>query len=491
MWRRICLGIGAFASLAVWQLAGCGSETSPDIGGDGGNEASLTDGGAAFPDAPVCAPAGTACSSNNDCCSVVCDPKAKQCVAGAGPGNCKPGGAACGNPSECCNLLCQNGTCGLTACIPDNASCTDSTQCCGGNCTSGKCVPLNTTCKTSGNGCSSSAECCSKLCNNGFCQIGSSFCTQNGDVCSTGSQCCGGLCNKASGATLGTCGAPPAGATFCNGGIDGTVCTDCTACCSRLCAPYLNGVKVCQPANGCHIDGDLCTKNTDCCGGDPKSGLPGAGNVTCEIQAGFTIGICRNPESCNPEGNVCHYLNYACGSSSAARNDCCDHLGVNTDCTLDAVGVPRCHVIGADGGQACRQAGQTCAFSGDCCSGNPCVPNGSGELVCSSTACSPVTGPCTVNADCCPGNYCVVPPGSTQGTCNATPGSGGTDAGTTTTDSGTTGTDATTGGGGCSLYGQGCQTNTDCCNGVPCTFQGQSFCAAGQSGCTCVSLIPR
>src|SRR5262249_48890702 len=154
------------------------------------------------------------------------------------------------------------------------------------------------------------------------------------------------------------------------------------------------------------------------------------------------------------EGNVCHYKDYACGSSSSARNDCCEHLGVNTDCTLDPVGVPRCHVVGADGGPACRQVGQTCAFSGDCCNGEPCVQGPNGELVCYSAACVPVSGPCTVNADCCTGGYCVVPPGSTKGTCNPVPGSGGTDSGTVVNDSGTVVDSGSGGGGSCSLYGQ-------------------------------------
>jgi hypothetical protein len=247
-------------------------------------------------------------------------------------------------------------------------------------------------------------------------------------------------------------------------------------------------VKICQPANGCHINGDLCRKDSDCCGGEPDSGLPGAGNVTCEIPSGYTIGLCRNPLGCNPEGDVCHYkggTGYPCTSSSS-RNDCCDFLGSKSDCTLDPLGVPRCHVLGTDGGAPCRNPGDTCAFTGDCCNGAPCVPGPNGLLVCysgpsgsDSGTCVPVAGPCTINADCCNGEMCVVPLGSTQGTCNPLVPPPGVDAGKTDS------------GGTCSLFGQNCQTSADCCNGVQCTAGGGLTLCNGASGCTCVDLIPR
>ena len=201
------------------------------------------------------------------------------------------------------------------------------------------CAALNTTCKTGGNACGGNAECCSKLCQNGTCFLGVSFCIQNGDACAHPADCCGGTCNIAAGGTLGTCSAPTGGATFCNGGIDGTLCGGCNDCCSRLCAPYgPTGVKVCQRANGCHIDGDLCRKDSDCCGGK-GSMAPGDGNVTCEIPAGSAVGICRNPTGCNPEGNVCHYKDYSC-SISSARNDCCGAPGNSGACQLRCARCP-------------------------------------------------------------------------------------------------------------------------------------------------------
>jgi hypothetical protein len=258
-------------------------------------------------------------------------------------------------------------------------------------------------------------------------------------------------------------------------------------------------VKICQPANGCHVNGDLCRKNSDCCGA-AGTGLPGDGHVTCEIEPGKTLGICRNPMACNPEGDVCHYMAYSCGNSSA-RADCCGGLGAKGGvCKLDRLGVPRCYGVGA-----CRQAGETCAFTGDCCNDTPCVPDASGTLHCAATTCVAEGGGCTISADCCRGSTCIVPTGSTKGTCGVispppgpgTGGSGGAGAGGTggasgsggagaggyggTDDGGQTSGDAGTGNQDatidlppppppvCSEYGQTCGTGADCCNAVPCT----------------------
>jgi hypothetical protein len=364
------------------------------------------------------------------------------------------------------------------------------------------CKALNTSCKTAGNSCANNSECCSQLCQNGSCVLGASYCIQTGDVCARDEDCCGRSCSKAAGATIGTCAVPAGGATFCGGEVDGTVCNDCGGCCSRLCAPYgPTGVNICQPANGCHIDGDLCVKDSDCCGA-AGTGLPGDGNVVCEITAGQPVGICRNPMGCNPEGNVCHYKQneqYQCQSVSMARNDCCAAPGNSGVCQLDPLGVPRCYGLGGD----CRQGGQVCAFSGDCCNNVPCVPGDDGMRHCldvpdGGPVCVPSGGKCTINGDCCPGTMCIESLGSSDGVCGELPppgttGGGGTTGATTgdtgmTSSTGTTGTSGTTGigtttgsesttgttsssttGGSCALYGQICHASSDCCGVVPCT----------------------
>ena len=453
MMRRTVLFLIFFAAVVF----ACGSNDDASIpntdGGDAGEDVDAGDsvnfdGG--IPSA--CDPPGTSCSSGEKCCTGTCDATTKKCTGGVG--QCSAAGAACGSGTDCCGLRCEGGKCSAAACIQDSKACTTPESCCSGNCSGGVCAPLNAdpgACKTAGNACSGAGDCCSKLCKGGTCQLNSSYCIQSGDVCSHAEDCCGGICTKAAGATLGSCSAP-SGATYCNGGVDGTVCegAGCQACCSRLCAPYApSGVNICQPANGCRVNGDLCRADKDCCGA-AGTGLPGAGNVTCDKAPGATVGICRNPQSCNPEGNVCHFKDYVC-SVSSARNDCCEHLGSNTNCELDPVGVPRCHVVGVDGGPACRTTSQTCAFSGDCCNGAKCLPDSGGTLRCapSTTQCSQTGNACSVNADCCSGLTCTTAPGSVKGTCGAT----------TTPDGGT---------GTCSLYGQACKDSTECCNGVPC-----------------------
>jgi hypothetical protein len=329
------------------------------------------------------------------------------------------------------------------------------------------------------------------------------------------------MCTIASGASIGTCAAAPTGPAHC-GVVDGVVCTGCGECCSRLCAPYgPTGVKICQPASGCHVDGDLCREDRDCCGA-AGTGLPGDGNVVCDKETGAPVGICRNPTGCNPEGNVCHFKDYVCGGSSA-RNACCAAVGNSGVCQLDPIGIPRCYGLGTD----CRETGETCASSMDCCGGVPCVVAPDGLLRClppsdGGPTCVPSGGSCTINGDCCPGTVCIREPGSVQGVCGTTtppgtggtPGSGGTPAtggtpgsggtatgGVPTAGSGgaggvpltggapatggvppatggipatggvppaTGGTPATGGSPPCSEYGQLCTTRADCCNGVPC-----------------------
>jgi len=239
-----------------------------------------------------------------------------------------------------------------------------------------------------------------------------------------------------------------------------------------VCAPYgPTGVKVCQPASGCRVNGDLCRRDSDCCGA-AGTGLPGDGNVTCQIEPGKALGICRNPLSCNPQGNVCHYKDYTCGSSSA-RNNCCAGTGNSGVCQLDFMGVPRCNGLG----DTCIPTNGICASAQDCCNLAPCVPDGTGLLRCFGTpggqdggapridggflppVCVPVGGPCSVNADCCTGYTCIQPVGSTQGVCGIpqTPPRQ-IDAGVPDGP-----------GPVCAEYGQLCASQADCCSEVPCT----------------------
>jgi hypothetical protein len=333
---------------------------------------------------PSCLAFGQLCATGGDCCSGLCDPSTGTCVATIN--KCTQSGGNCQASTECCSLFCAAGRCSASACIADNQTCIDSAACCGGNCSAGQCQPLSTACHTAGNPCTNSSQCCSSLCQAGICKLGASFCIQTGDVCSDSGTCCSGDCQKGSG-TLGICAAPPSGATNCSDGVDGTVCGACNGCCSRLCAPYApTGVRVCQPASGCRVNGDLCRRDSDCCGA-AGTGLPGDGNVVCQIDSGKALGICRNPRSCNPQGNVCHFKNYTC-SVSSARNDCCAGVGNSGVCQLDSLGVPRCNGLGT----ACRPGGETCSSAMDCCNQMPCVPDGTGLLRCYAPPVSTLDG---------------------------------------------------------------------------------------------------
>jgi hypothetical protein len=481
--------------------------TTPDATGDAATETG---------DGAICKPYGQLCVSGAECCSGSCD-SGNHCTSTIGA--CKALLQPCSSATECCSLSCVGGACAASACVSDGKTCTSNASCCSGTCTGGTCAALNTSCKTAGNACTGNADCCSTLCTAGRCVLAASYCTQLGDVCSRGTDCCTGICNVAAGKSLGTCAPNTTGSTNCTGAVDGTVCTgDCGQCCSRLCAPYgPTGVKICQPANGCHVNGDLCRSDYDCCGA-AGSGEPGAGNGGCVFMTGQTIGICRNPTGCNPEGNVCHYKAdtvYACTVSSS-RNDCCSAPGNSGVCKLDALGIPRCF-----GGGACSPAGASCAYSGDCCGGLPCVPNPSGTsppFVCGATTCQKAGAGCTIDGDCCAGLLCNKPPGSASGTCGGyvPPGDAGTDTGTdggasdsstgdsstgdagtsdsgTTPDSSTSDTSTTTDSGtvdtACAFYGQACSTSGDCCNGVTCRTASGSLCSGGTAGCTCHDFI--
>jgi hypothetical protein len=496
------------AALGLAMLAGCGS--TPGESGDGGDgsqhhdaskhgdggktggkdSGSKTDGGGG---GGKDSSGATDSSGGGDT-----GPTLDGAIFGDGGGACLKFGSACKLASDCCSSVCTSNVCEFPACTSDGLACTSGSQCCSGICGSGgTCTPLSGTCKTLGNACTTSTDCCSGLCAGGVCSA-SSFCEQNGDICIAGSDCCGGVCDIKSGASVGTCAQPPAGASNCTA-VDGTLCggiigdggtilneaglPSCGgACCSRLCAPFgPTGVLICQPATGCHVVGDLCTKDSDCCG---SAGLPGEPKkpVTCSITPPDTVGICRNPMMCKPNGDICKLSFMSCNASC----DCCSGNCETMDtCRQDLDGVPRCT------GAKCVDAGASCASSADCCDGLPCVPDptyvdgGTGHpYICGSTPCVNSCGLCTTTADCCPGTSCVLPIGSATGVCgpcvpDGGPGDGGGKDGSTM-DGGT----KDSGPPPCSMYGQKCTMSSQCCSGVPCSGP-LGPCAAGETDCTC------
>jgi hypothetical protein len=449
--------VGTRLPFIAWCIAAfiaCGHPKKTSDGGGPGGDGANGDSG------PICSQYNAPCTANSDCCSFNCDAMTHVCA----PKTCAMTGGACALGTDCCSNACVNNAC-AAMCVSDGGACTVDGACCSGKCgTAGTCVPLNTSCLTDGNACGvGTGGCCSGFCKNGLCAPGS-WCTQNGDVCAHDFDCCGGICTIAAGNSLGTCSQPSVGSTNCQAGVDGTLCSGCNGCCSRLCEVYApTGQRVCQPAEGCRIDGDLCFTSNDCCGGDPNSGLPGAGNVTCLKQNPTDpVGICRNPIGCDPEGDVCHYKNYVTCGNSSARNDCCGGQGNSGVCKLDPLGVPRCYGLGT----MCHMTGMYCSNSLDCCNGLPCVPDGMGHFVCGATMCVNTNGMCTQTSDCCNGATCYIMPGSTTGTC----GMGGT----------------------CQQQGQACNTtNLMCCMSAGmCTDPSTNMaCTAQSTMCTCFTPI--
>jgi hypothetical protein len=324
--------------------------------------------------------------------------------------------------------------------------------------------------------------------------LGSSFCIQPGDVCARDLDCCGGFCSKASGATQGVCmDVGTSGTGQCT--HDGVLCNGCGSCCSRNCGPWAaTGVDVCQPGLGCKIINSLCTSDTECCGS-------ATGQVHCSPTTGgvVSIGVCSTNTGNQVPGGICR-LTGGANACSNAQSDCTCAISPKVACChYDTLGLPRCVGSGtcSDGStgvfvgsdpKCCRAPGQTCNTASECCGLRPCVPDSTGTLRCYTNTtpdggttggndggttggndggiiCVPSGGGCTATGDCCTGMTCNFD-GETYncGPPSTPPGDGGL----------------------CAFYGQGCNDSTPCCNGVQCTYSPtNSACPAGQSGCTC------
>jgi hypothetical protein len=485
--------IGLAGCIAALAFAAChhNSSGNNDLG-VGDDQGVNSDGG--NPDG-MCLSGAATCASNAECCSNVCDPSTHLCGASV----CQAAGASCMNAGDCCNLNCSGGVCAATQCVSDGQACSaGGSPCCSGPnaCQNGTCAQLGTGCHTAGNTCAKDGDCCGGKCDmtTKLCAAPStvSFCTQVGDVCYKDADCCTSICQI--GATgAGTC-QPIAGGTGCL--VDGTTCTGCTStnmttiskCCSTYCGQYgTTGSNVCQPAGGCRIQGDLCHTDSDCCGGSTANmcPLPGDGEVkctifdkarglgTCSMPAGGSCNAATGGGTCIPEGDVCHCqlvdskgicwdscpggetckpIPSGCSVSGVNAN-CCTNPGANKmTCRVDAVGVPRCFTV-----KACVMAGAACATATDCCSGNVCIPDGTGHFVCGTATCVPTGGTCTATRDCCSGsgNVCIIPPGQTAGVCgNPNPPPPPAPDG---------GMPADMAGGACSFLGQQCSTTQPCC----------------------------
>ncbi len=249
------------------------------------------------------APAGIACSDNNQCTlGDVCD----------GAGGCSPGATprVCDDGNECTTDSCNP----ASGCVftPRTGACTDEgNECTTDVCSGGTCThPARTgTCTDDGN------ECTTDVCSAGTCThpARTGTCTDEGNECTT-DVCSGGACTHP--ARTGTCT------------DDGNACTS-DACSGGACTHPAR-------ANGtaCN-DGLFCTINDGCQGGVCTGGAP----RNCGDGNSCTADTCDElSDSC-----VSTPIVPCCGNGVTEPGEECDDANAsNTDGCLNTCRLPTC-----------------------------------------------------------------------------------------------------------------------------------------------------
>jgi hypothetical protein len=212
-------------------------------------------------------------------------------------------------------------------------------------------------CGADGAACTSPTDCCSLQCSAGRCSA--LECLQLGTACAAATECCSGTC------TAGLCAALP-GATC---GTLGEACGDDAGCCSQNCV-----AGRCAGASSCSAAGDLCYEALDCCNGGCN--LPiGGGPGTCAL----SVSAAGSP-NCTVAGEPC------VGDTGCCSRTCLDLGSGKSTCVL---------------GSGCRQTGEICSKSTDCCGWD------TSRVVCSLAFTDPPVGRCANGVACQPvGNCC-------------------------------------------------------------------------------------
>lgn len=148
------------------------------------NKAPLGTGLGANVPGQACAPAGTGCRSDAECCEGTC--------SGADGGVCCPElgsgcGGGCGSGESCvCGGCCP----GIgSACVPDAGACCAGLDCEGLAVDGGR---ADRCCAREGLACAGDADCCSGLCEGGQC-----VCAGSDAGCAASADCCSGNCGAA------------------------------------------------------------------------------------------------------------------------------------------------------------------------------------------------------------------------------------------------------------------------------------------------------
>ena len=164
--------------------------------------------------------------------------------------------------------------------------------------------------------------------------------TQVGAACTNDSDCCSGWCQLEG--TGAYCQTKPKDPVQCVG--PGAFCTQDRNCCSGLCQ---NGS--CFGGGGgtsCLSIGSSCIQADSCCSDNCID--DGAGHTACAPQP-------------QPDGGSCGLIGAACSSPGQPDpSECCFGL-----CGLSGA----CAGGGGGGGSNCGQAGASCRYGTDCCSG--------------------------------------------------------------------------------------------------------------------------
>lgn len=403
-------------------VVNCGGTAGPDGGADGSGGA---DGGAGAPGSGGGLDVGTGstgsggadgsggsmgcvgqrqqCESNAECCDgrTCQDPGdgTKICVDES---VCGGVGSTCESAAECCSLSCD-GECqgGGSLCLPVGTACASNSECCSDDC-QGTCQAIGEACSPLGEVCDNAGYddgCCSKFCEN----LGteedpdlrcarSSTCGARGDICDEASDCCSGVCQDGRCPTQNEIGGPL---------FVGEPCDMDAECASYACASSEpDGPKTCQFLGGCRPAGEICTDSWQCCsnldisegGGSMCLEENASEGVGCEAHAIEGLSICGLNTDPKEVGEIC------LDTAGNQVHDCCP----SDNCELTETGVSRCS--GGEGFDECRDDGDTCQVSSQCCSG-VCSPvdTGSGiELRC-NPGCVETEGLCTTSADCCGG----------------------------------------------------------------------------------------
>lgn len=206
--------------------------------------------------APTCLPncgAGTACTANADCASKNC--AAGVCKAPPCAPNCSEG-TKCGQASDCASGVCTANVCAKPSCQSNcgqGVACANNWNCASGVCANGVCQPPGCSPQCNrGAGCGSNTDCGSQVCAGGTCQapVCGPMCSE-GAVCGDNGDCASRVC-------LSNRCRPPSCSPQCN---QGATCGASGDCGSRVCKGGLCQAPACAPSCS---KGAACNNNGDC-----------------------------------------------------------------------------------------------------------------------------------------------------------------------------------------------------------------------------------